>query len=75
MASLNEKENASRVEITELHETKPSRKNGHCDAKTPSKKDEGRTSKYESFCKIVAVIIVVVAFVFHVLRGAKEGGS
>ena len=32
-----------------------------------------KDSKYDSFCKFVAVVIVVISFVFHVIRGTREG--
>ena len=77
MASLNGKEfkelNGSRVYVTDLEETKTLEKNSQNDSKTSVIMKECKTSKYESFCKILAVAIVVIAFVFHLLRGGKEG--
>ena len=72
MASFKGVESTS-GEIASLQETKTNKNNAHHPAKTPAKKDDVKTSKYESFCKIAAVIIVVVAFVSHLLRGAQEG--
>ena len=56
-----------------VQETESASNSGHNQDKTLAKKDEAMTSKYESFCKLIAVAIVVISFVFHLLRGAREG--
>ena len=73
MASLSGKEDASCEETTALQETEIMVNNGQNHTKVPVKMDEAKSSKYESLCKIIAVILVVVAFVSHLLRGAHEG--
>ena len=42
-------------------------------AKAVANKNDVKTSKFESFCKVLAVVIVIIAFVGHLLRGAQEG--
>ena len=73
--SVNPKESATmdvRV-IMPVQETESASNTGHNPAKAPAKLDEARTSRSESFCKLLAVFIVLVSFVFHLLRGAQEG--
>jgi hypothetical protein len=81
MASLNGKESSKEsassascgVDVKHLEETKAHEKGSNCDAKTSGKMRGVQNSNYEGFCKIVAVVVVVVAFVFHVLRGTQDG--
>ncbi|XP_046860226.1 LOW QUALITY PROTEIN: N-acetylneuraminate 9-O-acetyltransferase-like [Xenia sp. Carnegie-2017] len=45
-------------------------RNSECRGAKPS--DES-TSKFESYCKLTALVIVLVALVYHLLRGSQEG--
>ena len=39
----------------------------------PKEDYDMRLSKYEFFCKALATVIAIVAFIFHLLRGTTEG--
>lgn len=45
-------------------------RNSECRVAKPS--DES-SSKFESYCKLTALVIVLVALVYHLLRGSQEG--
>lgn len=73
MSSLNGKERVTCVKITSVQEAKTQGKNGnHCD-KAGAKVDKTKNFKYECCSKIIAVVIVLIAFVSHLVRGASEG--
>ncbi|XP_028402866.1 N-acetylneuraminate 9-O-acetyltransferase-like [Dendronephthya gigantea] len=69
--ALTVKEADSRPEASE---TKTVRNGQHHD-KASANINEVKTSRSESFCKGLAVVIVMIAFVYHLLRGAQEGSD
>ena len=65
---------AQRPEISKLPSTsKPKENVDYSNKGNATEKTDMSGSKYEFICKVLAVVIVFVAFISHLLRGTQEG--